>query len=941
LTTLNQRSFSGGEIAPSLYARVDTNKYATGLRTCRNFFVMRHGGVSSRPGTKFIGEVSDSSAVVRLIPFIYNSDQTYVLEFGNLYMRVIRNGAQVTETAKNISGATQADPCVVTVTSHGYSNGDEVYITGVEGMTELNGRNFKIANVTTHTFELQTMDGTDLDATGYTAYTSGGTAAKIYEIATPYTTADLPDLKHVQTGDVVTLTHNSYAQRQLARTGHTSWTLSTYTFLPTIDRPNGGSASAGGAGANTYKYRVTAIADETFEESLAGREATQTISGATQANPCVVTVTGHTFNNGDEIYIDNVAGMTELNEGKYLVANTTANTFELTDLDGNNINSTGYTAYSSGGTAARTFINLGSAAAPTTSAPHTVSWTAVSDAQEYNVYKELNGVYGFIGIAGGTSFEDVGTTPDVTDTPPKERNPFSTSDDYPAVATYVQQRLVFANTNNNIEKVDMSRTGQYNNFTTSSPLQNDDAISFTIAGRQVNEVRHLLDLGRLIVFTSGGEWAVEGDSAGIITPFDINLKPYSYHGASTLSPIVIGNNALFVQARGSIVRDLGFDIQIDGYRGNDLTIFSAHLVDGYSISDWAYQQIPHSVVWAVRNDGTLLGLTYVREQQMIAWHRHDFDGTVENVVSVPESGEDAVYLVIKRSINGNTVRYIERMTQRRVDDIVDFIGMDSALTYDGRNTNTSHTMTLSGGTDWDQDETLTITSSSSYFSSSDVGNAIHLTGSDGTIIRFTLTAYTSATEMSGKPHKTVPVGMRSTAISSWSRAVDEISGLWHLEGKEVSVLGDGFVLANPNNSSYVTRTVTNGAISLDNTFAVIHVGLPITCDLETLDIDTFEGETMANKGKITTTMTIYIESSRDLWAGTESLASDNSLSGLVQLKVRNDEDYDSPISLQTGTVEMNVEPRWNKNGRLFIRQTDPVPLNVLAVAPAGMYPVQG
>jgi len=935
MATLNQRSFSGGEIAPSLYARVDTVKYATGLKTCRNFFVMRHGGVSSRPGTTFIGEVSDSSATVRLIPFIYNSDQTYVLEFGNQYMRVIRNGAQVTETAQNITGATQANPCVITITGHGYSNGDEVYITGVGGMAELNGRNFKVANVTANTFELQEMDGTNLDATGYTAFTSGGTAAKIYQITTPYVTADLSELKYVQSGDVVTITHKSYAQRKLERTGHTSWTLSTYLFEPDQDQPNNGSGTAGSAGANSYRYRVTAIADENYEESLPGWEVQGSISNITQANPAVVTVTAHGYSNGDEIYIRSVVGMTELNGRTFTIANVTANTFELSGED-----STAYTAYSSGGTTERTYIRIDNAAAPSSANPHVLSWTAAPGAREYNIYRELNGVYGFIGIAGDTSFDDVGTTPDVTDTPPSSRDPFSTSNDYPAVATYVQQRLVFANTNNNIEKVDMSRTGQYNNFTRSSPLQDDDAISFTIAGRQVNEVRHLLDLGRLIIFTSGGEWAVEGNSSGVITPFDINLKQYSFNGASTISPIVIGNNALFVQSRGSIVRDLGFDYTVDGYRGNDLTIFSAHLVDGYTIVDWAYQQIPHSVVWAVRSDGTLLGLTYVREQQMVAWHRHDFDGTVENVVSVPESDEDAVYLVIKRTVNSKTVRYIERMTQRRVDNIVDFIGMDSALSYDGRNTNTSHTMTLSGGTDWDQDEELTITSSSSYFSSSDVGNAIHLTGSDGTIIRLTLTSYTSGTVMGGKPHKTVPVAMRSTAISSWSRAVDQLSGLWHLEGKQVSVLGDGFVLANPNNSSYVTKTVSNGTITLDNTFAVIHVGLPITCDLETLDIDTFEGETMANKGKITTTLTIYVESSRDLWAGTSALTSDNSLDGLVQLKIRNDEGYDSPIQLQTGTVELNIEPRWNKNGRLFIRQTDPIPLNVLAVAPAGMYPIQ-
>lgn len=937
MTTFSQRSFSGGEIAPSLYGRVDTVKYATGLRRCRNFFVMRHGGLSSRPGTSFVCEVSDSTAVIRLIPFIFNSDQTYVLEFGNQYMRVIRNGVLLTESAKNITGVTKADPAVVTSNSHGFSNGDEVAIAGVVGMTELNGRNFKVANVTTNTFELQTMDGTDLDSTGYTTYVSGGTASKVYEIQTPYLSADISELKYVQSADVVTITHPSYSPRKLERSGHTTWTLTEYVFAPDMDAPNGGAGSAGSSGSNSYRYRVTAIKSETYEESLPGYEATKAISAITQANPAQVTATGHGYTTGDEIYLSSIGGMTELNGENYTITVVDSDNFTL---DG--INSTGYTSYTSGGTSARTYIRIDSAAAPSTSNPNTLSWGAVSGAQEYNVYRMVNGVYGFLGIAGASSFSDVGVDPDTTDTPPRERNPFDGADNYPSTATYIQQRLSFANTNNNPETVYASRTGQFNNFTVSSPIQDDDAVTFTMTGRQVNEIRHLLDIGRLIVLTSGGEWAVDGDGAGTITPTQINMKQYSYNGASTLQPIIVGGNALYVQARGSLVRDLVFDYQVDGYRGNDLTIFSAHLVDGYTISDWAFQQIPHSVVWAVRNDGILIGLTYVREQEMIAWHRHDFDGLVENIVSVPEGNEDAIYLCIKRTIDGSAVRYIERMNQRRiaagVDDVVDFKGMDCCLSYDGRNSNTGHTMTLSGGTNWTYDETLTLTSSTGFFTASDVGNQIHLTGSDGTLIRFTIAAYSSATVVTGTSHKTVPVGMRSSAISTWTRAVETFTGLWHLEGKSVSVFGDGFVVANPNNDAYEVVTVENGTISMGAAYGVVHVGLPITCDIETLDIDTWQGETLVDKRKKVNKLTVLLESSRGLWAGSEVPESDSDLSDLNELKIRNDENYDDPIALKTGSVEIVIGSQWSDGGRVFIRQTDPIPLSVLSISPAGLMP---
>lgn len=197
--------------------------------------------------------------------------------------------------------------------------------------------------------------------------------------------------------------------------------------------------------------------------------------------------------------------------------------------------------------------------------------------------------------------------------------------------------------------------------------------------------------------------------------------------------------------------------------------------------DWAHQQNPHSVLWVARNDGTLLGLTYIREHQLWAWHRHDFDGEVENVCCVPEGTEDALYLVIKRTINGATKRYIERMTQRQITDIVDSVLMDCALTYDGRNTG-STTMTLSGS-GWLYTSTLTLTASASTFTAADVGNQIFVYDTDGSVIRCTITAYTSATVVSVMPNRTVPVTLRNVAVTNWSRAVDQLTGLWHLKAR--------------------------------------------------------------------------------------------------------------------------------------------------------------
>jgi hypothetical protein len=823
MTAIVQRSFSGGEITPSLYGRVDTTKYATGLRTCRNFTIMRHGGASNRPGFEFIAEIKNSSNTVAIIPFIFNSDQTYVLEFGPSYMRVHRNGSPVEVSGVSAYAGGTA-----------YAIGALVSSSGVNYYCIQAGTGHTPASSPTYWYAL---------------------TGNIYEIPTPYVEADLAGLKYIQSADVIVLTHKNYRQRELARSGHTAWTLTEIVLAPSQAAPTSVSGS-GTAGSGSYTYHVTAVNAETFEESYAG--------------------------------VGTVASVT----------------------------------------------------APETNAIN-VTWTAASGAGQYNVYRVKNGVAGFIGVATGTAFSDTGYTPDTTDTPPVARDPFVGAGNYPAVATYIQQRLGFANLTNATEKIYLGKTANFKNFSYATPLQDDDAVTFNMAGRQVNAVQHMIDLGKLIVLTSGGEWSIEGDDAGIIRPGAINPIQRSYNGASPIPPIIIGNSALFVQARGTIIRDLMNDA-IEGYKGNDLTIFSAHMFDGYSIDGWAYQQIPHSIVWVVRDDGSLLGLTYVKEQAMVAWHRHDTDGELENVCVVPEGNEDRLYAVIKRTIDGTTKRYIERMHSRQIDDIVDAVFLDSSLTYDGRNDTPSHTMTITGS-GWTHDDTLTITSSASFFSAGDVGNEIHLTDSDGTKLRCEIVGYSSVTAVTVKPHKTVPVTMRDVAISTWGRAVDQLSGFEHLEGKEVGIFADGFVVASPNNDSYAPLSISSGAVTLEKCYVVIHVGIPFISDLETLNVDSSSGETVADKKQLINKVSILVEASRGIFAGGKPPADDDvdPLQGLMEYKGRENENYDDSTELKTDVIDINIESSWNSNGRVFIRQVDPLPLSVLTVVPAGLVPFRG
>lgn len=935
-------SLASGEIAPSLYARVDQSKYQSGLKTCRNFTVDKAGGISNRAGTKFIAQVKDSTKNVRLIEFQFSDTQTYVLEFGDEYMRVYKDAAQLTDLTLTITGISQAATAVVTYTGTDPTSGQEVFIDDVLGMTQVNNRNFKIANVNAglNTFELQELDGTAINSTAYTAYSSGGTAKRVYEIVSPYDHEDLAELQFVQSADVITIVHPEYPPYDLARTADTTWTITAATFAPDIDRPTSVAATSGGGTGNRIRYRVTATKEETYEESLVGLAAAATILTASAANPVLITTSAaHNYIDGDEVLIEGVSNTVGdlINDGYFFINVTAADTFELLGVDGSAL------VAGATGTSKRVGATLDNVGTGSAAAPHVVTWTAVTDAIEYTVYKEKDGVFGYIGTAGSTTFNDTGITPDLTETPPIERNPFEGAGNYPSTVTYFQQRKMFANTDNAPEKVWGSQSGKFSNFTVRSPIQEDDAITFSMAGRKIKEVQHLLDLGKLVVLTVSDESAILGGDNNVLTPSTISPVTYSYHGSSSVSPILIGANAIYVQARSSIIRDLGFDFQVDGYRGNDLTIFSKHLFEGHTVVDWAFQQIPSSIIWIARDDGTLLGLTYIREQQVIGWHRHDFEnGLVKDMCVIPEGEEDYLYLVIERTVNAKTVKYIERMSSRFIEEIEDVTILDSHLSYDGRNT-AATTMTLSGGTDWDYEEELTLTASASYFTASEVGNEIHLENA-GELIRFTITGFTSGTVVTGTVNRTVPVAMQGVALTTWSRAVDEVGGLWHLEGESVSIFADGFVEASPNNPAYDTVTVTNGVAALSRHYAVVHVGLPITSDIETLNIDTAQGETVADKNKLITKVALHVEKTRGLWAGATAPTGDDAVggdSGLVEYKLRQAEGYDEPTEMKTEVIDVNIDGNWNSNGRIYIRQVDPVPATILAIIPIGLVPFSG
>jgi len=256
-------NFTGGELSPRLDGRNDLNKYSSGCKTLENMIVYPHGSAARRSGTQFVAEVKNSAAKTRLIPFEFSTTQTYMLEFGNQYIRFYKDNGQILESDVTISGATQANPVVITATGHGYSNGDEISISGVVGMTELNNKRYLVANKTTNTFEITNVDGTNINGTGFTAYTSGGVANRVYEISTPYLTAELFEIKFAQSADVMYITHPNHEVEKLSRTGHTSWTLADVDFTDGPYLDNNITTTTLNPGSHTVGTGVAVVASAT------------------------------------------------------------------------------------------------------------------------------------------------------------------------------------------------------------------------------------------------------------------------------------------------------------------------------------------------------------------------------------------------------------------------------------------------------------------------------------------------------------------------------------------------------------------------------------------------------------------------------------------------------------------------------------------------------
>lgn len=778
-----QASFNAGEFAPTLFARVDLSKYRSAAALLENFFVDYRGGASTRPGTRYILQAYRSSTAVRLISFQAAFLVGYVMEFGDQYIRFYLNGVPVLEPSFAISAATKANPGVLTVTGNNFVTGEWIYVTGVTGMTELNG-NYYSVSVSGASVSLFDLNGNPVDTTGFTTYISGGTASRVYTLPSPYLAADLALIKFAQNVTQMVLCHPSYPPYILTYTSAASWTLAPILFGSTVTTPTGGAVvSTLGAGSVNYAYVVTAV-DANGQESIptapialaskldirtvAGTNSVSwnAVSGAQSYNVyrAVPSYAGPVKVGAAYGFIGNVTGLgiddSNIAPDYSQTPPITKNPFQGAGVLSVTVTnpSSGYTsvpattvaAAPAGGQTAIVRSILGVVGTPTIG---NVSDTGYFAGQVLNFDNGVSLVIATVvgagaiqtyhpitypgsnpgaitsGAAPATLFNSSGfgvvanvswgvkqidvlspgtgytSTPAVSitggggsATATATLAPASAGN--PAVPGFFQQRLILAASPGEPQTFHMSQPGNYFNFNVSNPTLPEDSITGTLVSGVLNTIKAMIpQTSGLLVFTDRFSWLINGGSNGApIAPSAIVANAQSYNGIGNVPPIIANYDVLYVQSKGSVIRDSAFNIYQNVYTGTDISLLASHLFYGHSVTEWAFAEEPFKLIQAIRDDGTLLTLTFLKEQEFIGWTHSVTNGSFMSVATVTEglsafNTVDATYFVVERTINGNTVKYIERLADRQFPNgVEDAWCVDAGLSYDG-----APATTFSGG----------------------------------------------------------------------------------------------------------------------------------------------------------------------------------------------------------------------------------------------------
>ena len=535
----------------------------------------------------------------------------------------------------------------------------------------------------------------------------------------------------------------------------------------------------------------------------------------------------------------------------------------------------------------------------TTSEYFTISWDAVENAAEYNIYRSVNGIYGYIGTAEETTFTDDNIEPDLKSSAPISQNPFADNNN-PSCATYFQQRKIYACSNNDPQTFWASQTATSNNFNISRPLIASDAVTQTLADREVNEIRHLIGLNHLIALTSNTEYRING-SDGV---FEANPAPValvqSNYGSSHVQPIISGNMIIFIQSGGSVMRDLGYDYLTDSYDGSELSLFASHLFEGKIVKEIAYAKEPYRLIYVVFTDGTCAVLTYNKKQKICGWARMVTDGFFESVSTVREGQEDVAYFVVRRYIN------------TAYQGSFDFINSGT-----DENGVMSHCYNCNGAIYFSK-ESLKIGSSVYTDSSlSTLLGIVNVINEEERIVTIggTLKRYVERNKT--RIIKNVQEGffVDCGLSGEFENEVTKITGLEHLAGKDVVAVSKGGVIES-------LKVDENGELYLPIPVKEITVGLPYQFRLETLNV---EGENTQGLKKMINSVSVNISKSRE-----EFFIGGNT--GMYVETDRSIESVNDSNKLFSTNVSATPFNDYKPDATIIVMQDKPLPLTILSAS---------
>lgn len=803
-----QSSFADGQISPRLQGMVELESYRSSLAKIENMICLPQGSVTRRAGTYFVTSTKNNG-YVRLIPFSRGQGTSAILEFGAGYIRF-------------------------------YSN---------DGQVKVGGSPYEVSTI----------------------YIDASTTEPI-----PFTVDDLDDISYTQSADVLFLAHPSYPPLRLSRNAVDDWLLE---YLPLTNGP----------------FQSTNTTDTTLTLALSGgstlsyEEIGKVSPSACDQTTNTITLNNHPFVNGQTIRVTITQsgswGSLSLSGGgsaNFTISTATQNTFKL-ETGGNTVSFTDDPTQDV--LLEKPYIPKGSTVTVTASATTGINEDlgfvnagGVSDVDRYiRINSEIAPQikWGYVKITAVTSSTVVTATveEDLASTDPTEEwalGAFSEYTGYPRTIQIYQQRLVLAGTLAEPQTIFLSKTADFFNFSTSEPLGQstgsidsagrsiigeqifeDNALSLTISSDTVDQIEWMSEDRRLTVGTSGGIFQVYGSDDDVtVTPFNFSIiKASAWATDSTSLPVKIGNNLLYVQQNGRKIRELAFDKVQDQYAAADLSLRAEDATQS-GIIEMAYQDQPYSVVWCVRADGKIAAMTYVDLLQMHSWSLHTIAGThvdstygnhakVESISVIPRGTYDQIYMVVKRDINGSTVRYVEFL-ERFYDSF--YIPAENA-----------------------------------HF---------------------------------------VDCGLEEPA--SRTSASTSITGLSHLEGETVAILGDAAVQPN--------RTVSSGEITLQLAAHKFRVGLPFISKIKTLPVVSVTDTThsVGNRKRIHSA-TLKLFESMGFRYGSSETNLDEAIFRLAS------DEMGQALEFFTGEKTFQIADEFSTEAQIVIQQDAPYPITVLLI----------